>query len=166
MAYPERFRSIKNELEWLYMELYDNRDMLASLESSMEKYASERKNDLRKLDERRIDNPKWYLDSSMVAETMYTNLFAGTFKGIADKVSYLRQLGITYLHLMPFMKTPEKDNDGGFAVSDFLSTDDKLGTVNDVENLADVLRDNGISLCMDFVMNHTSDEHAFCRAFL
>lgn len=159
MAYPERFRSIKNELEWLYMELYDNRDMLASLESSMEKYASERKNDLRKLDERRIDNPKWYLDSSMVAETMYTNLFAGTFKGIADKVSYLRQLGITYLHLMPFMKTPEKDNDGGFAVSDFLSTDDKLGTVNDVENLADVLRDNGISLCMDFVMNHTSDEH-------
>ena len=159
MAYPERFKAIKDELEWLYMELYGNRDMLMSLETMMAEAASERKAELRELDERRIRNPRWFLESQMVAETMYTGLFAGTFKGIADNVSYLKKLGVTYLHLMPFLKTPKKDNDGGFAVSDFLDTDERLGSVDDVEALADTLRANGISLCMDFVMNHTSDEH-------
>ena len=159
MAYPERFKAIKDELEWLYMELYGNRDMLMSLEEMMAEAASERKAELRELDERRIRNPRWFLESQMVAETMYTGLFAGTFKGIADNVSYLKKLGVTYLHLMPFLKTPKKDNDGGFAVSDFLDTDERLGNVDDVEALADTLRANGISLCMDFVMNHTSDEH-------
>ena len=159
MAYPERFKAIKDELEWLYMELYGNRDMLHALEAIMDRSSSERKDALKELDERRIQDPRWFLSSSMVAETMYTKLFAGTFLGIAGKVGYLKKLGITYLHLMPFLKTPKIDNDGGFAVSDFLDTDECLGSVEDVETLADILRENGISLCMDFVMNHTSDEH-------
>lgn len=159
MAYSERFSVIKDELEWLYMELYEDRDMLHKLEATMEEMAISRKADLQTLDERRLRNPRWFLDSSMVAETMYTELFNGTFNGIAEKIDYLKKLGITYLHLMPFLKTPEKDNDGGFAVSDFLDTNEHLGSVDDVEALADALRENGISLCMDFVMNHTSDEH-------
>ena len=161
MAYSERFSVIKDELEWLYMELYEDRDMLHKLEATMEEMAISRKVDLQTLDERRLRNPRWFLDSSMVAETMYTELFNGTFNGIAEKIDYLKKLGITYLHLMPFLKTPEKDNDGGFAVSDFLDTNEHLGSVDDVEALADVLRENGISLCMDFVMNHTSDEHSW-----
>ena len=159
MAYPDRFMAIKDELEWLYMELYGNRDMLLDLEAIMAKAASERKSELNELDERRLQDPRWFLRSNVVGETMYTGLFAGTFKGIAEKVGYLKDLEITYLHLMPFLKTPNEDNDGGFAVSDFLDTDRKLGTPDDVEALADTLRANGISLCMDFVMNHTSDEH-------
>ncbi len=159
MAYPDRFMAVKDELEWLYMELYGNRDMLRDLEAIMAGAAASRKAELNGLDEKRLADPQWFLRSNAVGETMYTNLFAGTFKGLAAKVGYLKKLGITYLHLMPFLKTPDKDNDGGFAVSDFLDTDRKLGTPDDVEALADVLRDNGISLCMDFVMNHTSDEH-------
>ena len=159
MAYPDRFKTVKDELEWLYMELYGNREMLLELEGLMAKAAEERKAELNRLDERRLADPRWFVRSNAVGETMYTNLFAGTFNGLAKKVDYLKKLGITYLHLMPFLKTPDKDNDGGFAVSDFLDTDRKLGTPEDVEALADVLRENGISLCMDFVMNHTSDEH-------
>lgn len=159
MAYPDRFKAVKDELEWLYMELYGNRDMLLDLERLMAEAAEGRKGELNRLDERRLADPRWFIRSNAVGETMYTNLFAGTFNGLAKKVDYLRKLGITYLHLMPFLKTPDKDNDGGFAVSDFLDTDRKLGTPDDVEALADVLRENGISLCMDFVMNHTSDEH-------
>ena len=159
MSYSQRFNAVKDELEWLYMELYGNRDMLNSLEDFMERADSERKEELKALDEKRLANRRWYLSESMVAETMYTNLFAGTFNGIADKVSYLKELGVTYLHLMPFLRTPQKDNDGGFAVSDFLMPDERLGTVEDIISLADTLRKNGISLCMDFVMNHTSDEH-------
>ena len=159
MAYPDRFKTVKDELEWLYMELYGNREMLLELEGLMAKAAEERKAELSRLDERRLADPRWFVRSNAVGETMYTNLFAGTFNGLAKKVDYLKKLGITYLHLMPFLKTPDKDNDGGFAVSDFLDTDRKLGTPEDVEALADVLRENGISLCMDFVMNHTSDEH-------
>ena len=159
MSYCDRFMKIRDELEWLYMEVYGDRDMLQALEAAMEDAYGRRKKELRELDERRMGNPEWYLDSSMAGETMYTDLFAGTFRGLAEKVGYLKKLGVTYLHLMPFLKTPEKDNDGGFAVSSFLDTNRKLGTPDDAEALADELRRNGISLCMDFVLNHTSDEH-------
>ena len=86
MAYSERFSVIKDELEWLYMELYEDRDMLHKLEATMEEMAISRKADLQTLDERRLRNPRWFLDSSMVAETMYTELFNGTFNGIAENL--------------------------------------------------------------------------------
>ena len=58
MAYSERFSVIKDELEWLYMELYEDRDMLHKLEATMEEMAISRKADLQTLDERRLRNPK------------------------------------------------------------------------------------------------------------
>ena len=101
MAYPDRFKTVKDELEWLYMELYGNREMLLELEGLMAKAAEERKEELNRLDERRLADPRWFVRSNAVGETMYTNLFAGTFNGLAKKVDYLKKLGITYLHLMP-----------------------------------------------------------------
>ena len=156
--FEKRFREKRAEFESLYLSLY-GRDKLEELEIKMKERLHSRKADLLSLDEKRIRNPLWYRSASMTGMTMYTDLFAGGFRGIIEKMDYLRSAGISYLHLMPFLKMPLGDNDGGFAVSDFLTADPKFGTNEDLEALADTLRAAGISLCMDFVMNHTSDEH-------
>ena len=162
-TFNSRFLRHRDELEWLYMELYDDRDMLDALEKGMEDHFNKRKEELKALDEKRLSDSSWYLEGNMLGMTMYTELFAGTFKKLKDKVAYLKDLHITYLHLMPFLKTPKENNDGGFAVSDFNMVDPKFGSNKDLEDLADELRKNGISLCMDMVMNHTSSEHEWAQ---
>ncbi|MFW6258553.1 MAG: alpha-amylase family glycosyl hydrolase, partial [Halochromatium sp.] len=76
------------------------------------------------------------------------------------------ELGITYLHLMPVFRSPDGDNDGGYAVSSYREVDPELGTMEDLAELATELRHHGISLTLDFVFNHTSDEHEWARAAL
>lgn len=158
-SFRERFERSRAELETLYMSLYGNEEKLAELERTIEKYSSERKADLKALDDEREKNTRWYLSPTMEGMTMYTELFAKTFNGIREKVGYLKSIHVSYLHLMPFMRMPAGENDGGFAVSDFMDTDPKFGTIEELEALADTLRSNGISLCMDFVMNHSADNH-------
>lgn len=162
-TFESRFMRHKDELEWLYMELYRNRSMLDSLEKGLRSFFDSRKEDLRKLDGERLADGTWYLEGRMLGMTMYTELFSGTFKNLRKKVGYLKDMHITYLHLMPFLATPKENNDGGFAVSDFNRVDPKFGTNDDLADLADELRANGISLCMDMVMNHTSNEHEWAR---
>src|SRR5699024_3841958 len=80
-------------------------------------------------------------------------------KKLVKKLPYLQQQGITYLHLMPLLKMPHPHNDGGYAVEDFDTVDPSLGTNADLAALTKQLRMAGISLCLDFVMNHTADTH-------
>jgi amylosucrase len=81
-------------------------------------------------------------------------------------VPYLRELGLTYLHLMPLFRAPEGESDGGYAVSDYREVHAPLGTMEELRTLADLLRAEGISLVLDFVFNHTSDEHRWAQAAL
>lgn len=155
----DRISNIMTEIRRLYLGLYGREDKLDELIQSIGEAAARRKEPLLELDSKRLADPFWYLSPLMTGMTMYTDLFCGTFRGLKDRIGYLCGLGVTYLHLMPFLRKPAGENDGGFAVSDFLSTDPSLGTNQDLEELADALREAGISLCMDFVMNHTSDEH-------
>ncbi len=83
--------------------------------------------------------------------------------GLFDKIPYFRELGLTYLHLMPLFGAPEGENDGGYAVSDYRQVEPSLGTMADLQRLAQALRDEGISLVLDFVFNHTSDEHRWAQ---
>ena len=161
-TFQERCIKRTDELEALYRSLYGDNG-LDALFTLMERKHSERKNELRALDETREQTPDWYLRPEMLGLTMYSDLFAGGIHGIEEHMDYLRKMQITYLHLMPFLKTPEKCNDGGFAVSDYGTVNPSLGTNDDVERLADTLRKSGISLCMDFVMNHTADDHEWAR---
>ena len=79
-------------------------------------------------------------------------------------IPYFQELGLTYLHLMPLFDAPEGDSDGGYAVSDYRTVDDRLGTMDDLKALAADLRAAGISLVLDFIFNHTSDEHHWAKA--
>jgi glycosidase len=86
-------------------------------------------------------------------------LFAGDLAGIRQSIPYFKELGLTYLHLMPLFQSPEGENDGGYAINSYREVDPSLGTIGELRELADDLRDHGISLVLDFVFNHTSNEH-------
>jgi amylosucrase len=124
---------------------------------------SERSADLTVLDVENEANPDWFEDQREVGGVCYVDLFAGDLKGIQAKIPYFKELGLTYLHLMPFFLAPEGENDGGYAVSSYRDVDPKLGTMEDLRELARALHANGIRLVADFVFNHTSDEHRWAQ---
>lgn len=124
---------------------------------------AERPFPLRLLDLQRTMEPDWFQQSSMVAYVCYTDRFAGTLKGITNKIPYLKELGITYLHLMPLLQPRAGANDGGYAVQNYRQVNEKLGTMTDLADLAAQLRHNGISLCVDLVCNHTAKEHEWAQ---
>ncbi len=119
----------------------------------------ERPPDLKELDSVREADPQWFQGEDQVGGVCYVDLFAGDLNGIREKIPYFKELGLTYLHLMPLFKCPEENSDGGYAISSFREVNPALGTMDDLRALAADLRAEGISLVLDFVFNHTSDEH-------
>ena len=139
--------------------LYDRRDMLDTLLGRMGEAYRQREQSLRRLDAKREQDPNWFRSGKMLGMTMYTDLFAGNLPGLEKKLDYLTEQGITYLHLMPLLKMPHPDTDGGYAVEDFDQVDPTLGTNEDLSRLTAAMRRRGMSLCLDFVINHTADTH-------
>ncbi|WP_136689778.1 alpha-amylase family glycosyl hydrolase [Halorhabdus amylolytica] len=119
---------------------------------------------LRTLDRERARNPDWFQQPDHVAYMAYVDLFAGDLQGVREKIPYLKELGVTYLHLMPLLEPREGRSDGGYAVKDYRSVDPDLGTVEDLRKLAADLREEDILLSLDFVMNHTAREHEWAQA--
>lgn len=158
-GFARRLQERRDEMEWLYMELYDRRDMLDTLLERMGEAYRQREQSLRRLDAKREQDPNWFRSGKMLGMTMYTDLFAGNLPGLEKKLDYLTEQGITYLHLMPLLKMPHPDNDGGYAVEDFDQVDPTLGTNEDLSRLTAAMRRRGMSLCLDFVINHTADTH-------
>lgn len=118
-----------------------------------------RPHDLRLLDEARLLHPDWLQEPGMVGYVAYADRFAGTLAGVGERLDHLTRLGVTYLHLMPLLKPREGENDGGYAVADFRAVRPDLGTMDDLEALAGHLRERGISLVLDLVLNHVAAEH-------
>lgn len=119
---------------------------------------------LRRRDRQAMKEPYWYLGEEQVAAVCYVDLFAGDLSGLLSHIDYLKELGITVLHLMPFFETPVPENDGGYAVSSYRRVAPQLGTMRELSRLADRLHQEGIRLVADFVLNHTSDEHDWAKA--
>ena len=164
-VFESRLARHHDELRWLYMELYDNGDMFAELIDRMRRFSDERSEALRKLDIVREQEGAWYRSQDMLGMQMYIDNFAGTIKGVEDKLSYLERCHVNYIHLMPFLDTPsdKSRSDGGYAVKDFRRVQPGLGTMDELAHLASACHERGMSLCMDFVMNHTSEEHEWAR---
>ena len=164
-AFLRRLRRHHDELRWLYMELYDNADMFGELVSQLRSFYDARPSALHDLDAKREAAGAWYRSRDMLGMQMYVDNFAGDLKGVEGRLDYLERVGVNYVHLMPFLDTPadKSRSDGGYAVRDFRSVRSDLGTMDDLARLAEKCHERGISLCMDFVMNHTSDEHEWAR---
>ncbi|MDT0213799.1 alpha-amylase family protein [Rothia sp. ARF10] len=114
---------------------------------------------LRRRDLQRILRPDWLQDPSMVGYAAYTERFAGDLRGVVAEIPYLRDLGVTYLHLMPLLQPREGDNDGGYAVADYRAVRADLGDMDDLADLAAALHEQGVSLVLDLVLNHVAREH-------
>lgn len=122
--------------------------------------------ELKGLDALRLSDRNWFQSNRLIGAMCYVDRFAGGLKGVREHIPYLSELGITYLHLMPVFKTPRGDNDGGYAISSYREVDPRLGTIEELAELATELRHRGISLVIDFVFNHTSDEHTWATKAL
>ncbi|WP_298734327.1 alpha-amylase family glycosyl hydrolase, partial [uncultured Subdoligranulum sp.] len=163
-AFERRLARHYDELKWLYCELYHG-DMQAFdyCIAMLRRAWADRKPALRAQDAAREANPNWYRRRDLLGMMMYTNAFAGTLKGVEEKLPYIQECGVNYLHLMPLLQSPKGRSDGGYAVADFRTVQPELGTMADLEHLADACREKGMSLCLDFVMNHTSEDHEWAR---
>ena len=161
--FQERLNHHHDELRWLYTELYHNDDMFAELCDQMYQYFTARRRALKNRDLEREKNPDWFRQKDMLGMMLYIDNFAGNIKGVSAKLPYLKECNVNCLHLMPFLDTPKGRSDGGYAVADFRKVRPDLGTMEDLAALADKCHKNGMNLCMDFVMNHTSEDHEWAK---
>jgi len=161
--YQERLKEHHDELRWLYMELYENDSMFAELLENMQRYYQERNAVLKQLDTEREADRGWYRQNDMLGMMLYIDNFAGNMKGVESRLDYIERCNVNYVHLMPFLETTEGRSDGGYAVSDFRKVQEKLGTMEDLESLTAACHKKGINVCMDFVMNHTSEDHEWAK---
>ncbi len=125
--------------------------------------AAERPAELRELDHEREITPDWLQREQAVGYVAYVDRFAGTLAGVRERLPYLRELGVSYLHLMPLLHARPEPNDGGYAVVDYGAVEPALGTMDDLRALAAELRAHGMALCIDLVLNHTAREHPWAR---
>ena len=161
--FDQRLARHYDELKWLYCELYRDEEAFSDFVEMLRRCWAERKRPLRDQDQKREADPDWYRRRDLLGMMLYVNAFAGNLRGVQEKLGYLRECGVNYLHLMPPLESPQGRSDGGYAVSDFRKIQPALGTMEDLEALADACRRRGISLCLDFVMNHTSEDHAWAK---
>ena len=163
-VFDQRLARYYDELKWLYCELYNNDTQAFDYFMKVLKdYYTEREDALKELDLIREASPDWFKGNDMLGMLMYTNCFAKNLKGVKENLGYIKESGVNYLHLMPLLESPEGRSDGGYAVSDFRKVDPKLGTMEDLADLARECHANNMSLCLDFVMNHTSEDHEWAR---
>ncbi len=159
----QHFPRVFATLHELYGTQYDFFYHLEGILASATEMWIARPAELKALDGLRESDPAWYQSNRMIGAMCYVDLFAGDLAGLRERLPYLKQLGISYLHLMPLFRVPAGDNDGGYAVSSYREVDPRLGTMEQLAELAHELRNHGISLCLDFIFNHTADEHDWAR---
>ena len=163
-AFSQRYADREDELKWLYMELYNDEAAYAYFKDMLYASYCQRPESLRALDEKREADPGWYKERHMLGMQMYVNAFAGNLQGVREKLDYIEECGVNYLHLMPLLESPAGRSDGGYAVADFRKVQPELGTMEDLSALTEDCHARGIAVCLDFVMNHTSEDHAWAKA--
>ena len=150
--FQQRLEKHHDELRWLYMELYDNSSMFAELCERMQQFDKERNKELKTRDLKREADREWYKRNDMLGMMFYIDNFAGNMKGVESRLDYVEKCNVNYIHLMPFLDTTPGRSDGGYAVSDFRKVQEKLGSMEDLDDLTASCHKKEINVCMDFVM--------------
>ena len=158
-----RMKERVDELKWLYTEMYHNDSMFSELCDRIHQFYVDRNKNLKKRDREREQDPGWYRTNEMLGMVFYIENFGGNMKGVMDRLDYIEKCNVNYLHLMPFLDTVEGRSDGGYAVADFRKVRPDLGTMDDLEKLTAACHKKKINVCMDFVMNHTSEDHEWAK---
>ncbi len=154
------------DLKSSYFELYGTNEITQyrweQLLSIMEQAKKTRPAALKKADR---EGNAWYQSEKMIGMMLYVDKFSNNLTEFEKRIDYLAELGITYVHFMPLLKSRDGNNDGGYAVSDYLMVDDKFGTMEQLERVMKLLKKKGIRTCIDFVLNHTAKEHIWVQKY-
>ena len=97
--------------------------------------------------------PRSFLDTSQNG--------VGDLNGITEKIDYISELGVDYVWISPFFKSPQKDF--GYDVSDYRKVDTLFGSNDDFKKLLDIFHNKGLKVITDLVLSHTSDEHEWFK---
>ncbi|WP_246852870.1 amylosucrase [Naasia sp. SYSU D00948] len=169
-AFEERFHAEFPRLQALFLRVYGDsgevREQLRRLAADAAASWADRDPELKRRDALRVEDPEWFQSNRMLGGVCYADRYAGNLAGLRDRIPYFRELGMTYLHVMPLFLAPEENSDGGYAVSSYREVNPALGSMDDLRALAADLREAGISLVVDFIFNHTSNEHEWARRAL
>ncbi|OQX94954.1 hypothetical protein B6I21_07925 [candidate division KSB1 bacterium 4572_119] len=105
--------------------------------------------------------PQWSRDA--IVYEIFPRKFSkgGDLKGIIDKIPYLKTLGINCIWLMPINESPTSH---GYGPSDFFRIETDYGSMEDFQKLIGVAREAGIKVLLDFIANHSSDQHPYFRS--
>ncbi len=108
------------------------------------------------------DDPLWYKDA--IIYEAHVRAFSdknadgmGDFRGLADKLDYLDDLGVTAIWLLPFFPSPWKDD--GYDIADFRNVHSAYGTLRDFQHFLKEAHRRGLRVITELVVNHTSDQH-------
>src|SRR3954463_2397472 len=158
------FADLRGPLQAVYGDDPRFADAWPELLATIAATAAARPAELRALDHEREITPDWLHREQAIGYVAYVDKFAGTLAGVRERLDYLRELGVGYLHLMPLLRARPAPNDGGYAVADYGAVEPARGTMDDLRALAADLRASGMALCVDVVLNHTAREHPGGRA--
>ncbi len=153
------FQDLNEVFMHIYGEHPDAENKFYQIVLAMADRYNERSAALKKIDDKRERNPDWYLHSDICGMMLYIDRFAGNIRGVEEKLDYFDELPVNLLHLMPFLTSPKTKNDGGYAVSDYKTVDQRFGSNKDIKHLASMMHKRNMYLMADLVVNHTSDEH-------
>ena len=166
-SFIDRLIGSGNLLHYLLSQLYSKRDDLDTtfieiLELIVDSY-KERNPILHKRDQKKEKIGTWYLSNELVGMSLYVDRFAGKLSAMPKKLDYLQDLGVNLLHLMPLFESPEEASDGGYAVSNYRTIDQRFGTIEQLKTLQQSLQKKDMYLMIDIVLNHTSDQHEWAE---
>jgi maltose alpha-D-glucosyltransferase / alpha-amylase len=107
-------------------------------------------------------DPLWFKDA--IIYELHVRAFKdsngdgiGDFPGLIQKMDYLQDLGVTCLWLLPFFKSPLRDD--GYDIADYLDVHPMYGTIDDFRAFLGAAHDRGLQVMIELVVNHTSDQH-------
>jgi len=103
-----------------------------------------------------MESEKFWWKSARIYE-LYIDAFAGNLQGLTARLDYFTALGINCLHILPHFPSPMIDD--GYDITDYRGVRPELGTIDDFKRLIDEAHARGIRIIIDFVLNHTSDQH-------
>lgn len=161
--YNEGISTICEKYKSLYSKNKDMDICLEDLKHKIQLCFNQRKKELKIFDLDSLNMPKWYLSPKIVGMELYVDLFAGNLKGFKNKIGYLKDLGINYIHILPLFKTRDGQDDGGYAISSYTEIKPSLGNMDEFEDLIDELRREKIYVCVDFILNHTAKENEWAE---
>ena len=114
-----------------------------------------------------IEDPLWFKDA-VIYQLHLKSFFdgnndgVGDFKGLIEKLDYVKELGVTAVWLLPFYPSPRRDD--GYDIAEYTGVHPEYGTIDDVRRFVDEAHSRGLRVITELVINHTSDQHPWFQA--